>query len=318
MKSRLACALLGLLACGIPRLQGSDPTRNIRGQLVQAGVIIPPGLTVSVHDMGSPSTAAEAPVLADGSFELPALENGQYEIRITNDRGELIHREFVDIGVNRGPLMLRMHTSDQGTATPSLPGTISAQRLLHKVPSKAAKEYRASLKASEAGDREKCIQHLQRAIEIDPEYMEAHNNLGVQYIALEQYEQAAAELEKCVSLDPTSVRGQLNLSVALGMLQRYADAEAAARRAVRLDSRFIPARYLLGRLLVIQDKNTPEAVESLRMSSQQYPNARLALAHVLVRRGAVPEAVAELQAYLNSEQAERKQEVEAWLAQLTH
>ncbi len=304
-----------LVASRLQGVQASDPTQMIKGQVLQDGGIYPPGLTVLVRDLTNHGMATEATVMADGSFDLPALEPGKYEVTITNQRGEPLHREFLDIGPNPRPLMLRLPVLEQ--PAPSAPGTISAKRLQHRIPSKAAKEYRASLKASEAGDARKCMEHLQKAIEIDPDYMEAHNNLGVRYMALEQYEKAVAQFHKTVELDPTTVKGQLNLSLALSLLQRYPEAEAAARQAVQLEPQFIPARYALGQILTAQDKNTPEAVDDLRMSIRQYPGARLSLARVLVRRGAINEAVAQLQEYLRSENPDKREQAQAWLAQLT-
>ncbi len=304
-----------LMASGLQGVQASDPTQMIKGQVLQDGGIYPPGLTVVVRDLTSHGMATEATVMADGSFDLPALEPGKYEVTITNQRGEPLHREFLDIGQNDRPLMLRLPVLEQ--PAPSAPGTISAKRLLHRIPSKAAKEYRASLKASEAGDTRKCMEHLQKAIEIDPDYMEARNNLGVRYMALEQYDKAVAQFQKTVALDPTTLKGQLNLSLALSLLQRYPEAEAAARQAVQLEPQFIPARYALGQILAVQDKNTPEAIEDLRMSIRQYPGARLPLARVLVRRGAINEAVAQLQEYLRSEKGDKREQAQAWLAQLT-
>lgn len=305
-----------LMASGLQGVQASDPTQTIKGQVLQDGGIYPPGLTVVVRDLTNHGMATEATVMADGSFDLPALEPGKYEVTITNQRGEPLHREFLDIRPpNHGPLMLRLPVLEQ--PAPSAPGTISAKRLLHRIPSKAAKEYRASLKASQAGDTRKCMEHLQKAIEIDPDYMEARNNLGVRYMALEQYDKAVAQFQKTVALDPTTVKGQLNLSLALSLLQRYPEAEAAARQAVQLEPQFIPARYALGQILAVQDKNTPEAVEDLRMSIRQYPGARLPLARVLVRRGAINQAVAQLQEYLRSENPDKREQAQAWLAQLT-
>jgi thioredoxin-like negative regulator of GroEL len=54
----------------------------------------------------------------------------------------------------------------------------------------------------------------------------------------------------------------------------------------------------------------------LRQSSAEVPNARLVLAHALIRRGATDEAKAELHAYLATPNAPGKDDVQKWVEQL--
>lgn len=148
--------------------------------------------------------------------------------------------EFVTINGIRGPLSIRLPGMD--LARPDS-GVVSASRLLHPIPPKAYKEFCRSQKIFQAGDIRSSMQHLERAIQIDPDYMEAHNNLGVRYMRLEQYEKALTEFQKTIVLDPESAKGHLNLSLALSILRRYPEAEVAARRAVHWSP--IPSRQVM-------------------------------------------------------------------------
>lgn len=107
-----------------------------------------------------------------------------------------------------------------------------------------------------------------------------------------------------------------NLSVALFLLQRYPDAEAAARLALDLDAPNSTARYMLGCILATEKRNPSEAIEMLRQTQGEFPDARLLLAQVLLRQGAVNEAKNELHNYLKVPGVEKKQKVECWLARL--
>ena len=98
-----------------------------------------------------------------------------------------------------------------------------------------------------------------------------------------------------------------NLSVALFLLQRYADAEAAARRAHDLDLHNPTACYMLGAILATENCNPEEAMEMLRQTRSEFPDARLLLAKILVGRGNVEEAKKELRAYLLLPDAEKRQ-----------
>jgi len=185
------------------------------------------------------------------------------------------------------------------------------------VPPKASKEFDRSMKAFRSGDFHSAAGHLKKAIEIDPDFIQAHNNLGATYINLREYDGAVAELQKTIELAPNLQEPYHNLGMALLLLHRLPEAEAAARRALDLRPKHSGARYTLGRILAMEEKNTLEAVELLSDSAGDIPDARLPLAQVLLRRGSLEQAIAELQAYLRNPDPAKKDLVEAWLAQIT-
>src|SRR5262249_51851683 len=139
---------------------------------------------------------------------------------------------------------------------------------------------------------------LERALKIYPDYLEAHNNLGARYIELQEYEKAAAEFQKAIAIDPRVLQPVNNLSVAFFLQGRFADAEAAARRALSIAPQHPTARYMLGATLTTERRNPEEAMELLRQTRAEFPDARLLLAQILLRRGAVEEAEQELREYL--------------------
>ena len=66
----------------------------------------------------------------------------------------------------------------------------------------------------------------------------------------------------------------------------------------------------------MEKRNPLEAMEMLRETKREFPDSRLLLAEILVRRGAVLEAENELRDYLTVPGVEKKQNVERWLARL--
>lgn len=198
---------------------------------------------------------------------------------------------------------------------PPKPGeTVSTRELL--IPPKAMKELQRSQSAFQSGDVRASARHLERALQIYPHYLEAHNNLGSRYIDLHEYEKAAGEFQKAIDLDPRITQPFNNLSVALFLLQRYAEAEVAARRAIDLDPHNSTARYMLGCVLATEKRNPSEAMELLHQTEVEFPDARLLRAQVLIGQGAVDEAENELHEYLKVPGVEKKQKVECWLARL--
>ena len=192
--------------------------------------------------------------------------------------------------------------------------TVSTRELF--IPSKAIKELQRSQTALHSGDIRSSAQHLEKALQIYPHYLEAHNNLGSRYIELHDYEKAAAEFHKAIDLDPRIMQPFNNLSVALFLLQRYPDAEAAARRALDLDPHNSTAQYMLGCILATEKRNPSEAMELLHRTEVEFPDARLLLAQILLGQGVVNEAKNELNSYLKVPGVEKKQKVECWLARL--
>ena len=199
---------------------------------------------------------------------------------------------------------------------PRIGETISLRDL--RIPPKAIKELERSQDALKSGDVRSSARHLGKAIQIYPDCLEAHNNLGARYIELEEYEKAAAEFQKAIAIDPRVVQPLSNLSVAFFLQQRYGDAEAAARRALSVAPQHPTARYMLGAILATEKRNPEEAMELLRQTKIEFPDARLLLAQILLRRGAVAQAEEELRGYLALADAPKRQNVERWLARLTH
>ena len=61
---------------------------------------------------------------------------------------------------------------------------------------------------------------LKGILAIFPDYMEARNDLGVQYMQQRAYEQAAAEFQQAVKLDPAAAKPIANLALARIALRR--------------------------------------------------------------------------------------------------
>jgi tetratricopeptide (TPR) repeat protein len=201
--------------------------------------------------------------------------------------------------------------------TKPLAETISIHEL--RLPGGAVKEFRRSEKAVRSGDFAAAAEHLQRAIQIAPNFVQAHNNLGASYIQLKAYESAVSEFQAAIALDAKIQEAYRNLGLGLFLLHRFPEAELAARQALQLDPQASHARYTLGRILAAEGSSSSEAEDLLRQSAPQYPDARLPLAQVLFNRGASREAVAELDAYLKSPGAspDKKQAVQNWMNRVT-
>ena len=191
--------------------------------------------------------------------------------------------------------------------------TVSVRSL--QLPAGAIKEFHRSEKCVGSGDYSCAVQHLQKALKADPQFVEAHNNLGASYLQLSRYQDAIGEFEAAIALDETMPAPHRNMSLALFSLRRYAEAETAAREALNLNPQQKAAQYSLGRALAAQGSTSPEAEQLLRGSLSEFPDARLSLAQVLMNRCANLDAAAQLRAYLNSDSVdpETRRRVQVWI-----
>jgi tetratricopeptide (TPR) repeat protein len=184
-----------------------------------------------------------------------------------------------------------------------------------QVPAGALKEFRRSEKCVSSGDYAGAVQHLQKALKIDPKFVEAHNNLGAGFLEMERYRDAIAEFEAAIAIDSKLEAPYRNKSLSLFQLKRYSEAEAAARKALSLDPDRKATWYLLGSTMAAEGSRSREAEHLLRESMGEFPEARLALAQVFLNRCANLDAAQELRTYLASGSVEpdKRPALEKWL-----
>jgi len=187
-----------------------------------------------------------------------------------------------------------------------------------RIPAKAIKEYERARKALHHGDLVESADHLQRALHIYPDFIQAHNALGLRFIQLGDYQKALAEHETALALDAHRVETHQDLSLALLLLNRFQEAESEAREALEFDTNSVATRYTLARALIGQGHATPEAIDMLRKSENAFPNASLVLAQIDFAAGQTDQVVAELRHYLQSpSDPDNKHKAECWVAQLS-
>ena len=122
---------------------------------------------------------------------------------------------------------------------------VSAKRLRHRVPKAARKAYE---KANKIKDVQKEAQELEKAIAFDPDFEEAHSDLGVAYTFLGRYPEAAAEFRRAIELIPEDSLPYSNLAWLMFATGQRAEAWTNVRRALQLSPENPAARRLIGRL----------------------------------------------------------------------
>ena len=196
--------------------------------------------------------------------------------------------------------------------------TVSLKELEHKIPKTALKQCKRGVEASKNGDLLLAKECFKNAIDIDPNFADAHNDLGVVLAGLRQVDESIDQFEKTIDLAPRNTAALINLNLALFAQHRYHDVCLVARQALNIDPTLTPVRYVLALSLIADHGDATEALANLARAARQYPQAHIAASNVLAQIGDTDEAARQLEAYLKSapDNDPRRIQIEARLAQL--
>jgi tetratricopeptide (TPR) repeat protein len=163
-------------------------------------------------------------------------------------------------------------------------------KLLEAAPANPLYPYWTGRLDYDDGQYAAAVKSLQRAIELDPRFMRAHDSLGLCYETLGRFDEAVRSYEEAIRLGreqkTRSPWPPLDLGLLLTRLDRLDEAEARFRESLACDSSFPQAHYQLG--LALEKKGrASEAVAELEEAARldpAYAEPQYALAR-LYRRG---------------------------------
>jgi type IV pilus assembly protein PilF len=123
------------------------------------------------------------------------------------------------------------------------------------------------------GDLQASVAAFQKALEINPGFTEAHNNLGTIYQELGFADKAEAEFRKALE-DPAYLSLELphyNLARLYYTQNRFDDANDEVERSIRLKARFAMAHNLKG-LILERKGDLPGAVDAYGLAVKFVPD----------------------------------------------
>jgi tetratricopeptide (TPR) repeat protein len=122
-----------------------------------------------------------------------------------------------------------------GKSYPPIYHTLGLIQLRKKNPSRALKEF-------------------EKAVELDPKYIDAHLNIGAIGLSTRQYEKAAASFAAVLKLDPKNFDATIGMGVASRGLKKVDEAESWYKKAADLDPKNCAVNYNMG--ILYQDYKT--------------------------------------------------------------
>jgi tetratricopeptide (TPR) repeat protein len=216
-RMRLWCAILLAVAA-----QGGEPVYELSGQFT-------PGAEASVTLFGATSPFHAFTTSDDsGRFTFKKLEPGAYTLAVyVPAKGEA--RKTVEVGPGtadaRGRVALRMDLKDADFVYGDImqhEHSVSARELA--IPDRAVKEYQESRKCLGRRETDAAVKHLERAVELAPQFAAAWNELGTIAYQTQQYERAEECFRKALQQDPKAYEPLVNLGGVLVTLHNTEDA----------------------------------------------------------------------------------------------
>ena len=95
---------------------------------------------------------------------------------------------------------------------------------------------------------------IRKAIELKPDLVEGHFNLGAILTKLGKFQEAESFTRKAIELKPNHAEAHANLGSILSKLGKFEEAESFTRKAIELKPKYIDARINLGEILKNQGK----------------------------------------------------------------
>jgi tetratricopeptide (TPR) repeat protein len=178
---------------------------------------------------------------------------------------------------------LRLFETNKDAAPPSNDSLLNEVRALNL---SASSQVQAGIDLERQGRLEESVMAHEKALQIDPQMVQAHINLIELYSRTGQFDKAEEHYRAAVRVQPYSVEGYYNYGVLLLTTQRFEAAESAFRKTIEINPFHASAHNNMGYLLERRGRLV-EAAAEYRKAIDNKPSDRQAhfnLGRVLVNQ----------------------------------
>ena len=279
---------------------GFGGVNSITGTVLVSGTRMERHVSVRLQTQ----TKGDRVVMTDdyGNFAFRGLTSGDYTIVIEKETEFKPFVQVVSVVQPRGfpaqnyTLVVRLEFKERSA---SKPGVLNAE--FANVPKPALVHYFAAADKAKKDDHPGAIEELKLAIKEYPSFTLAFNEIGVQYVKLNQLENADEAFQAALKIDPAAFSPLVNRGMANVLMKRYGEAVPMLRKAVAKNDQSVAGHYFLGQALAnlgIFDEAEKELQASVKLGDEEVKEAHRLLAIIYVSRGAKKQAADELEAYL--------------------
>jgi Tfp pilus assembly protein PilF len=227
------------------------------------------------NDSGTPISEVFA---HNGMVDFPVRE-GNYRLRVTGAEIQDVTTESFSVSGAVGTPMqfVRVKLREQPNSAGSAQGTISTSEL--NAPDKARSEFRKGNDEIAHQQWKKAVSHLQKAIDVYPQYASAYNSLGVAYIKIGDAAGARQAFEQAVKLNEHTGMAYLNLARMSLMARNYPETIRLSGRALALNPNEAEALVMMANSELAIGQYDSAVLHARKV--HELPHQHLALAHVI-------------------------------------
>jgi Flp pilus assembly protein TadD len=301
--SFVLCSAISIVAQMAPPSAGDTGlggVNSITGTVIAAGQRVQRHITVRLQTM----TKGDRIIVTDdyGNFAFRNLPSGDYTVVIDKEKDFQPASQSVSIIQPRGfpgqTYTVSIRLEWKATTGPK-PGVVNAE--FANVPERARTLYTNGLEESKKGNYKEAVEQLKLAIAEYPSFMQAYNEMGVQYLKLNQLEDADAAFQQAAKINPDAIPPLVNRGIVNVMMKRYGESVPILRKAIAKDEQSAVAHYFLGQAMAnlgLFDDAEKELQLSIKLGTDQMKEAHRLLAIIYTNRGNKKLAAEELEAYL--------------------
>ena len=285
----------------------------LRGELRDAGSGAD-RLKVEVSSLDRSNFSESAFVGADGSFQFRSLPMGSYQLQVRSLSGEILVHQMLTIAGPASEIVIAMPV--HRNMVPEAGPTVSLSQLRRDPNGRAALEFWRGEDYLMKADLPNARKHLLKAVKADPEFAEAHVELGTTAFRAGEWEEARREFERGVELDPKQTIGWSNLASLLFQTKAYNGAEDAALHGLANAPNDPKLNFVAGASSFARGQVNVAMADRLEKATKGYANAHLLLAEVLLKLGQMKNVMMHLEAALVSTNADVRARAQFLMARI--
>ena len=255
------------------------------------------GARVEVRNIATGEVVGSAYTLDNGSFEISSIPTGTYDVVAQAGLSEARER----VAFQGGDIALNLRLAQEGDSQVGGRNSVSVAQM--KVPEKARKELKKAREAVQKQKIDDAQKYLAQAMEAYPNYAEALTLRGILKLDDKQYDAASQDLEAAIHSDPNYPLAYFALGATYNLLSRWDDATRALQRGLALEPNSWQGHFELSKTLIAQ-RQYEAALGQLGKAegeNDKYAMIHLLKAHALLGLKNYPDAMAELETYLQRE-----------------
>jgi tetratricopeptide (TPR) repeat protein len=179
----------------------------------------------------------------NGKFRFAGLKRDQYTVAVRIPRFTPAQQQVDLQFVLRAYLLIDLSPEKTGTETNSTNVIVDA-----RVPAEAQMEFEKGRAIAQEKRAEQALSHLERSINLYPDFLEAHLLIGTLYLERQQYAKAETALLRATQINPSTASAFISLGEVYRRQKRYVDAEKALKEGLALNENSWQGHFTLGRV----------------------------------------------------------------------